>query len=58
MVTSPDIGQGTLDALQQAAGLLCRAYPSASAGELRARTKQQLTYISRLLRGQLGQSGV
>ena len=47
MVTSSDLGQGTLDALQEAAELLCRAYPSTSAGELRARTKQRLNYISR-----------
>jgi transcriptional regulator with XRE-family HTH domain len=53
MVTSSDLGQGTLDALQEAAELLCRAYPSASAGELRARTKQRLNYISRLLHGRL-----
>jgi hypothetical protein len=39
MVTSSDLDQGTLDALQEAAELLCRAYPSVSAGELRARTK-------------------
>src|SRR6185312_9605667 len=48
IVTSSDLGQGTLDALQEAAELLCRAYPSASAGELRVRTKQRLNYISRL----------
>ena len=53
MVTCSDLGQGTLDALQEAADLLCRAYPSASAGELRARTKQRLNYISRLLQGRL-----
>jgi transcriptional regulator with XRE-family HTH domain len=53
MVTSSDLGQGTLDALQEAAELLCRAYPSASAGELRARTKQRLNYIARLLQGRL-----
>lgn len=53
MVASSDLGQGTLDTLQEAAELLCRAYPSASAGELRARTKQRLKYISRMLRGRL-----
>jgi transcriptional regulator with XRE-family HTH domain len=53
MVTVSDLGQGTLDTLQEAAELLCRAYPSASAAELRARTKQRLSYISRLLRGRL-----
>jgi tetratricopeptide (TPR) repeat protein len=53
MVSVSDIGQGTLDTLQEAAELLCRAYPSASAAELRARTKQRLTYVSRLLQGRL-----
>jgi transcriptional regulator with XRE-family HTH domain len=53
MVTISDLGQGTLDTLQEAAELLCRAYPSAPAGELRARTKQRLSYISRLLGGRL-----
>jgi hypothetical protein len=53
MVTVSDLGQGTIDTLQEAAELLCRAYPSASAAELRARTKQRLSYISRLLHGRL-----
>ena len=53
MVTVSDIGQGMLDTLQEAAELLCRAYPSASAAALRARTKQRLSYISRLLHGRL-----
>ena len=53
MVTISDLGQGTLDTLQEAADLLCRAYPSAPAGELRARTKQRLSYITRLLGGRL-----
>jgi hypothetical protein len=53
MVSVSDIGQGTLDTLQEAAELLCRAYPSASAAELRARTKQRLSYIYRLLHGRL-----
>jgi transcriptional regulator with XRE-family HTH domain len=38
VVTVSDLGQGTLDTLQEAADLLCRAYPSAPAAELRART--------------------
>jgi tetratricopeptide (TPR) repeat protein len=53
MVSVSDIGQGTLDTLQEAAELLCRAYPSASAAELRTRTKQRLRYISGLLHGRL-----
>jgi hypothetical protein len=53
MVTVSDLGAGTLDTLQEAADLLCRAYPSASAGELRARAKRRLSYIARLLSGRL-----
>jgi transcriptional regulator with XRE-family HTH domain len=53
MVTVSDLGQGTIDTLQEAADLLCRAYPSASAPELRARTKQRLSYITRLIGGRL-----
>jgi tetratricopeptide (TPR) repeat protein len=51
MVTVSDLGQGTIDTLQEAAELLCRAYPSASAPELRVRTKQRLSYITRLISG-------
>jgi tetratricopeptide (TPR) repeat protein len=51
MVTVSDLGQGTIDTLQEAAELLCRAYPSASASELRVRTKQRLSYITRLISG-------
>ena len=51
MVTISDLGQGTIDTLQEAAELLCRAYPSASAPELRVRTKQRLSYITRLMSG-------
>jgi hypothetical protein len=35
MVTVSDVGEGTAEALQEAADLLCRAYPSAPAEELR-----------------------
>src|SRR5262249_18854355 len=51
MVTCSDLGQDTTDTLQEAAELLCRAYPSASASELRMRTKQRLSYITRLISG-------
>jgi len=51
MVTASDLGQSTLDTLQEAADLLCRAYPSAPAPELRARVKQRLRYVARLLSG-------
>jgi hypothetical protein len=53
MVTLSDLGQGTIDTLQEATGLLCRAYPSAPATELRARTKQRLSHITRLIGGRL-----
>ena len=57
MVTVSDLGHGTIDTLGKAAELLCRAYPSASASDLRTRTKQRLAYIARLLGGRctLGQ---
>jgi tetratricopeptide (TPR) repeat protein len=51
MVTVSDLGQGTTDTLQEAAELLCRAYPSAAASELQIRTKQRLSYITRLING-------
>ena len=51
MVTVSDLGQGTTDTLQEAAELLCRAYPSAAASELQVRTKQRLSYITRLING-------
>jgi tetratricopeptide (TPR) repeat protein len=51
MVTCSDLGQGSTDTLQEAAELLCRAYPSASASELRVRTKQRLSYITQLIGG-------
>ena len=53
MVTASDLGHGTLDTLQEASDLLCRAYPSALAAELLARTKQRLRYITGLLGGRL-----
>lgn len=53
MVTASDLGHGTLDTLQEAADLLCRAYPSAPATQLRQRTKQRLKYITQLLGGRL-----
>jgi transcriptional regulator with XRE-family HTH domain len=51
MVTASDLGQGALDALQEAAELLCRAYPSAPAAELRTRAMQRLRYVARMLQG-------
>jgi len=51
MITISDLGHSTIDTLQEAAELLCRAYPSASASDLRTRTKQRLAYIARLISG-------
>jgi hypothetical protein len=53
MVTVSDIGEDTAEALQEAADLLCRTYPSAPAEELRVRTRQRLTYLAQLLGGRL-----
>lgn len=53
MAEASDIGSGALEALEEAADLLCRAYPSAPALELRKRTKQRLAYVLRLLDGRL-----
>jgi hypothetical protein len=53
MVRVSDIGEGTAEALQEVADLLCRAYPSAPAEELRVRTRQRLKYLAQLLGGRL-----
>jgi transcriptional regulator with XRE-family HTH domain len=44
-----DIGAGTIEALQQAADLLCRAYPTTLAATLRDRTKRRLKQVVELL---------
>ena len=46
-----DIGSGTVDALNETADLLCRAYPSTPAVMLRDRTKRRLQHVIRLLGG-------
>jgi tetratricopeptide (TPR) repeat protein len=46
-----DIGEGTIDALDETADLLCRAYPSTPAATLRDRTKRRLQQVIRLLGG-------
>jgi tetratricopeptide (TPR) repeat protein len=48
-----DIGTGTLEALQEAVDLLCRAYPVVPAGTLRDRVHKRLAQINRLLAGRL-----
>jgi tetratricopeptide (TPR) repeat protein len=46
-----DIGTGTIEALDETADLLCRAYPSTPAATLRGRTKRRLQHVIRLLGG-------
>lgn len=46
-----DIGAGTIEALNETAELLCRAYPSTPATTLRDRTKKRLRPVIRLLGG-------
>lgn len=53
MADASDIGPGTLDLLEEAVDLLCRAYPSTPAATLRDRTKHRLGYLMRLLNGRL-----
>jgi tetratricopeptide (TPR) repeat protein len=51
MAEVSDIGAGTIEALNETADLLCRAYPATSAGTLRDRTKRRLQHVIRLLGG-------
>jgi tetratricopeptide (TPR) repeat protein len=44
-----DISAGTVESLQQAADLLCRAYPTTPAATLRDRTKRRLKQVVELL---------
>ncbi len=44
-----DIGAGTIEALQEATDLLCRAYPTTSAAPLRDRAKKRLKQVHELL---------
>lgn len=53
MADASDIGPGTLEVLEEAVDLLCRAYPSTPAAILRDRAKQRLAYVIRLLNGRL-----
>jgi hypothetical protein len=53
MADASDIGPGTLEVLDEAVDLLCRAYPSTPAAVLRDRAKQRLAYVRRLLNGRL-----
>jgi hypothetical protein len=51
MAECSDIGAGTIEALNETADLLCRAYPSTPAATLRDRTKRRLQHVIRLLGG-------
>jgi tetratricopeptide (TPR) repeat protein len=53
MAEVSDIGLGTLEAIEEAVDLLCRAYPSTDAALLRDRTKHRLKYVLDLLKGRL-----
>ncbi|MCO6008756.1 hypothetical protein NE236_27655 [Actinoallomurus purpureus] len=53
MADVSDIGPGTVEAIQEAVELLCRAYPTTPARLLRDRTKQRLSYVLGLLNGRL-----
>ncbi|GAA2097835.1 hypothetical protein GCM10009780_45860 [Actinomadura alba] len=53
MAEISDVGPGTLEAIEEAVDLLCRAYPSADAALLRDRTKRRLKYVLDLLKGRL-----
>ncbi len=53
MADVSDIGPGTVEAVQEAVELLCRAYPHTTAASLRERTKQRLKYVLNLLGGRL-----
>jgi transcriptional regulator with XRE-family HTH domain len=49
MAGMSDIGAGTIEALHEAADLLCRAYPTVSATTLRDRAKKRLKQVHELL---------
>lgn len=48
-----DIGSGTLDALEEAADLLCRAYPKTPSPILAGRIKKRLNHVIDLLGGRV-----
>jgi len=53
MAERSDIGPGTIEALQEAVDLLCRAYPVTPAAVLRKRTKERLHYVMQRLQGRV-----
>jgi transcriptional regulator with XRE-family HTH domain len=48
LLDGADIGVGTLDALEEATDLLCRAYPKTPSGKLKGRVKQRLQQVIEL----------
>jgi transcriptional regulator with XRE-family HTH domain len=54
LAEASDTGAGTIEALSEAADLLCRAYPSTPADVLRDRTKRRLSKILNLLSRRIG----
>jgi tetratricopeptide (TPR) repeat protein len=53
LLEGADIGAGTLEALEEAADLLCRAYPKTPSPILRTRTKKRLKHVIDLLGGRI-----
>jgi len=53
LLDGADIGTGTLEALEEAADLLCRAYPKTPSVILRARIKKRLKHVIDLLGGRI-----
>jgi tetratricopeptide (TPR) repeat protein len=53
LIDGADIGTGTLDALEEATDLLCRAYPKTPSPVLKARIKKRLKHVIDLLGGHI-----
>jgi hypothetical protein len=51
MAEASSVGPGTLETIEEAVDLLCRAYPSTPPAVLRDRTKQRLKYVLDLIKG-------
>jgi tetratricopeptide (TPR) repeat protein len=53
LLDGADMGVGTLDALEEATDLLCRAYPKTPSSILKARIKKRLKHVIDLLGGRI-----
>jgi transcriptional regulator with XRE-family HTH domain len=53
MADASDVGPGTIETVQEAVELLCRAYPSTPAAVLKERVRQRLKYVIGLLNGRI-----